>query len=460
MQCVRLTDLLRGVEINFVSDRRALEHAEVSSMSTDTRSLKRDDLFIAIPGEQYDGHAFIEDALRTGASGVLFETRMIAGVSRFVEQWADRLFISVNDTRRVLGNIARNYLKRFKVRKVALTGSAGKTTTKALIHAVLSQRFRVLSSIQSFNNDIGVPKTVLNVDGTTEVLVQEMGTNHPGEIGYLAGIVLPDCALITNIGPAHIGYFGSERAIAREKKEVFRSLGPEGTAFVNAENPFSGFLRRGIKAHFESFGLNRGDLHPERIIRIEMEYSEFVLGGRTVRAQVLGSHGVVNATAAALVGRHFGLSFDEIKKGIEQFQGESGRGNVYRHAGVTIVDESYNANPLSVSASLAYLGGLVTPGRKILVFADMLELGRKADYYHSRVARDILRSGIDVVYTYGEKAAITGKQCKAAGQELVFHFEDIEVLRDRLQEEMRDGDVVLVKGSRAMRLERAIRGFV
>jgi UDP-N-acetylmuramyl pentapeptide synthase len=171
-------------------------------------------------------------------------------------------------------------------------------------------------------------------------------------------------------------------------------------------------------------------------------------------------HGIVNAVAAALVGRYFGLSFDEILEGLGRFEGETGRGDIYRHGGVTIVDESYNANPLSVSASLAYLGGLETPGRKIFVFADMLELGSKADQYHRRVARDIRRCGVDVLFTFGEKASVTAEQCIKAGQEHVRHFDDVEALRCRLLEEIRDGDLVLVKGSRAMRLERVIRGFL
>jgi len=460
MQRVGLGELLQGVQLDFVSDRKALEHLSVSSVSTDTRSLKSGDLFIAIPGELYDGHAFVGDACHRGASGVLFNIQRKADLRKQIDFSPGMPFIGVADTRKALGSMAVNYVRRFSLIKCALTGSAGRTTTKGLIHSVLSQKFRVVASIQSYNNDIGVPKTLLNIDGTTQILVQEMGTNHPGEIAYLAGLVQPDCALVTNIGPAHIGYFGSVRNIAREKREVFRCLGSDGTAFINQEDPYAGTLKRGVRASIETFGLRSGDLFPDCVIRRGVDFTEFGLGGRTVRARVLGTHGVLNATAAALVGKHFGLSIDEIKRGIEAFKGESGRGLIYRQKNVTFVDESYNANPLSVSASLSYLGEMETAGRKIFVFADMLELGRSSDRYHRRVARDILQNGIDVVYTYGEKASITAARCRTGGHLHVLHFDDIDKLRQRLGEEITGGDVVLVKGSRAMRLEVVIRAFV
>ena len=460
MQRVELGELLQDVQLEFVSDRKALERCSVSSLSTDTRSLKKGDLFLAIPGERYEGHAFVSEACRRGASGVLFDIQRKADLRKQIDFSPGMLFIGVADTRKALGSMAVNYVRRFSLTKCALTGSAGKTTTKGLVHSVLSQKFRVVASIQSYNNDIGVPKTLLNIDGTTQFLVQEMGTNHPGEIAYLAGLVQPDCALVTNIGPAHIGYFGSVRNIAREKREIFRSLSSDGTAFLNVDDPYAGILKRGVRASIETFGLRSGDLFPDRVIRSGVDFTEFGLRGRTIRARVLGNHGVLNATAAAAVGKHFGLSIDEIKRGIEAFKGESGRGLIYRQKGVTFVDESYNANPLSVSASLSYLGGIETAGRKIFVFADMLELARSSDRYHREVARDVLQNGVDIVYTYGEKASITAARCRAEGHRHVLHFDDMDTLGARLGEEVAGGDVVLVKGSRAMRLERAIHAFV
>ncbi len=460
MQRVVLGQLLQGVELEFINDRKALERLSVSSLSTDTRSLKRGDLFVAIPGEQYDGHAFISVALEKGASGVLFNDTQRANVRGLMDKSPAIPFIGVSDTRKTLGSMAVNYSRMFSVMKLAITGSAGKTTTRGLLQAVLSQKYMVVASIQSYNNDIGVPKTLFNIERNTQVLVQEMGTNHPGEIEYLAGLVQPDSALVTNIGPAHVGYFGSVRNIAREKREVFRALESDGTAFLNCDDPYSRFLKRGVQASCRSFGLRRGDLFPDRVTGRGVDYTEFVLSGVTIKARVLGNHGVLNATAAALVGKQFGLSIEETKRGIEEYEGESGRGIVHRRSGVTLVDESYNANPLSVSASLDYLGGVETSGRKFFVFADMLELGRSSDHYHRAVVQDILKNGVDVVYTFGEKASITAARCKAAGHRNVVHFNDIELLGATLDGEVTGGDIVLVKGSRAMRLERAIEAFV
>jgi UDP-N-acetylmuramoyl-tripeptide--D-alanyl-D-alanine ligase len=460
MQRVRLAELLQGVGFGFISNRRILERTEVDSISTDTRSLKRGDLFLAIPGAVHDGHAFIGDAFGRGASGVIFETARYEQVRPHLKPASDRLLIGVDDTRRVFGSMASNYLRKFRVQKIALTGSAGKTTTKELIHAVLSRRYRVVANVQSYNNDIGVPKTLLGVDDSTRILVQEIGTNHPGEIAYLAGMVEPDCGLITNIGPAHIEFFGSERRIAREKKALFRTLHARGTAFVNNEDPFKNYLMRGIRARCKRFGLESGDLHPDRIIGIGLEQAEFVIGGVRVRARVLGMHGIRNATAAALIGLHFDLSFEEIAAGLEEFQGLSGRGTVFIRGGATIIDESYNANPLSVRASLEYLGALQAAGRKIFVFADMLELGARTEHFHRWIADQVPGKGIDLLFTYGEGARITGRQCGDAVYGGVVHFEEIEDLRERLEEEIREGDLVLVKGSRAMRLERAIRAPV
>ncbi len=460
MQRVELGELLRGVQLEFVSDRSGLEQCSISSLSTDTRSLKKGDLFLAIPGEQHDGHSFVGEALSRGASGVLFEIGRKADLQKQIDGSPKTLFIGVADTRHTLGSMARNYAQKFKLIKCALTGSAGKTTTKGLIHAVLSQKFRVVANVQSYNNDIGVPKTLLKVDRSTQILVQEIGTNHPGEIAYLADLVQPDCALVTNVGPAHIGYFGSVRKIVREKRELLRSLRGNGTAFVNVEDSYAGMLMRGVRASIETFGLRKGSTFPDRIIKRGVDFTEFILGGQTIRARVLGTHGVLNAIAAAAVGKHFGLSVNEIKRGIEAFEGESGRGLIHRHGGVTFVDESYNANPLSVSASLAYLGGMETAGRKIFVFADMLELGRSSNRYHREVAREVLKRGVDIVYTYGEKAAITSAQCSASGHRKVLHFDDVDTLGVQLGKEIVEGDVVLVKGSRAMGLERAIQPFV
>ncbi len=454
----KYTELLHGIRIDSVSSRPDYERGAVSSISTDTRSLKKGDLFIAIPGDRFDGHRFIRDAVEKGAKAVLFNTKAL--VQNHIKEYPGVLFIGIGDTRTTFGSIARNYSRKFSVRKIVITGSAGKTTTKALIKSVLSQRFRTLTSIESYNNDIGVPKTLLSLDPKTDVLVQEIGTNRPGEIEYLAHLVQARNALITNIGPAHVGFFGSEKAIALEKKAALLALPPEGTAFLNADDRFFDFLREGLNVPVKTFGLMRGDVHPERVIETGIGKTKFVLLGETVTAPVSGRHGIVNAAAAALVGLHFGLSAGEIRVGIESPVMERGRGSVFEKNGITIIDESYNANPLSVSAALDYIGDLPVSGRKIFVFGDMLELGDESERYHRALAEQVLKNGIDVLYTYGRYAGMTGKSLAGSGRCIVRRFDDTGKLTAELKGDAAAGDLIIVKGSRAMKLEQVVRALV
>ena len=454
-----LAGLMEDARVTFINDRTVYKKVFVSSISTDTRSLKEGDLFVALAGERYEGHSFIDNALKGGAAGIVFETGRIDSVKRYFANYPEVFFIGVPDTRKVLGKIAKNYLNNFSLKKSVVTGSAGKTTTKQLIKAVLSQRYNVVSSAQSYNNDIGVPKTIFNIDKDTDMLVQELGTNHPGEIAYLSDIVRQDFALITNIGPAHIGFFNSEESIAREKKSALEPLGPDGVAFLNAEDKFFQFLKKDLSAQVKSFGLKKGDLHPEKVIKIGLDSSEFVMAGEKIRSRVTGRHGITNAAASAIIGIYFGLTIREIKKGIESYTGEKGRGSIFKLNGATVIDESYNANPLSVSASIQFISNVTVQGKKILILGDMLELGDKSEYYHRYIAEDIIRGGIKSLYTYGQMARVTAEACKDKGHPGVLYFNDIKELVCCLKKEVRRGDLVLVKGSRAMKLERVIQGM-
>jgi UDP-N-acetylmuramoyl-tripeptide--D-alanyl-D-alanine ligase len=460
MQSVRLTKLVSGVKLFHISDEHLFRTFSVKSISTDTRSLINKDLFIALPGDRYDGHVFIPKAVECGAACVVFSMDKFDSIKPLFIKAPGTLFMGVEKTRSFFGKVARNYLRLFPVKKIVVTGSAGKTTTKGLIQSVLSQRYRVASSPQSFNNDIGVPKTIFQIDVETDILVQEFGTNHPGEIKGLSDIVKQDYALITNIGPAHIGFFGSEENIAKEKKCALEVLASDGIAFLNAEDKYYDFLRSDLKSQVKSFGLKKGDLHPDRIIHAGFNGAEIQLSGIIVRPHVMGDHGIINCTGAALVGMGFGLSLDEIKRGLEAYRDKSGRGTVHIQKGVTIIDESYNANPLSVSVLLRNVGNIPAKGKKILVLGDMLELGDKSEYYHRKVSEDIIKNGIGVVFTYGEMVRATGDALLNAGFDRVLHFTDIEELVNRIKNEGRGGDIILVKGSRGMKLERVVQGIL
>jgi UDP-N-acetylmuramoyl-tripeptide--D-alanyl-D-alanine ligase len=459
MKCVRLAKLLENAQVAQVSSDALLRSLSACSISTDSRSLKRGEIFVALPGEKYDGHRFIPDAVGRGASCIIYNSNIFTP-KQYIRKKDGVLWVAVRDTRKGLGKIAENYLGSFSPYKIAITGSAGKTSTKMLINCVLSRRYRTVCSEKSFNNDIGVPKTVLNVDENTEVLIQEMGTNHPGEISYLSNIVHQDHAVITNIGPAHIGFFGSMDRIAEEKKCVLSPLGRDGTAFLNAEDEYFSFLKENIFAEVKTFGLSRGDLFPDRIIDIGVDHTEFIIAGERVRAGVIGAHGILNAVAAALIGLKFGMSSREVKKGIEHYTEEGGRGNVFSWRGITMIDESYNANPLSVSASLQHVGGLTSSGKKVFVLGDMRELGEQAEHYHRALAPQVYESGISVLFSYGSLARLTSEAMKEFEGLDIQHFEEKGDLIVALKNILKNGDIVLIKGSRAMHLEDVIKGLV
>lgn len=460
MKRVGFGEIFQGLKLDFISNRDIFKSLSISSISTDSRSLKKGELFIAIKGERFDGHDFVHDAVLRGASGVVFESVKQGKIERAIRDNPGVLFLGTQDTRRLLGQLAHNYLKMFRVRRIAVTGSAGKTTTKAIIHSVLSQRYRVVSSIQSYNNDIGVPKTIFNINESTEVLVQELGTNRPGEIAYLTEILKPQFSLITNIGPAHVGFFGSEENIAREKKEVFRCLDESGIAFANAEDRFFGYLTEGLRCGVKSFGLTRGDLYPDSIDHAGIGGIEFVLKGKRINLRLPGRHWVLNAISSALVGIEFGLTIEEIKRGIESYGGESGRGTVIQRGGYTIIDESYNANPPSVVSALKHLGSVNVAGKKIFVLGDMLELGDKSSFYHRELTGEIISNRVDVLYTLGTESRLTAEVCKNSGLSHVQSFSEPEELARVLRDTLCPGDIVLIKGSRAMRLERVVQALL
>jgi UDP-N-acetylmuramoyl-tripeptide--D-alanyl-D-alanine ligase len=456
MEQVPLIDLLEPGAVLSVSDRRRLERLVVSSVSTDTRSLKQGDLFVAIEGERFDGHRFVDQALGRGAAGVVFAHSRLS-LLRPLMSGSPALFLGVQDTRAVLGMMARRYVHCFPAVRIAVTGSAGKTTTTALIHRVLETRCRVASSPRSFNNDIGVPTSMFQVDRSTQVLVQEIGTNHPGEIENLSGILEQHHAVVTGVGPSHLEFFGSVEGVAREKKQALLCLPGEGAAFLNAEDPWFSFLGEGISARVRSFGLGGGDLHP-RDVRVGLDGATFSLEGTAMKVAIPGLHGVLNATAAALVGFHLGLTAGEVKRGLGAYLPEPGRGRVLRGGGITVIDESYNANPLSVQAALQILQGARAP-RKLFVFGDMLELGAEGDRYHRQVGEQALRRGVDLLLTVGPLAALAAGEFGARGG-ASRSFEAVEELIGALRGELKRGDLLLVKGSRRIGLERVVEALV
>ncbi len=422
-----------------------------TTVSTDSRQLSVGALFVALTGLNFDGHDFIAAARERGAVAAL--------VSRPVADPLPQLRVA--DTRLALGQLAAAWRSRFTGMLVALTGSNGKTTLKEMIAAILRVRGPTLATEGNLNNDIGVPLTLLRLNGEHAHAVIEMGANHPGEIAYLTGLAQPDVAIINNAGPCHLEGFGDVAGVARAKGEIFQGLGPKGVAVINRDDEYADYwvgLNPGRR--IMDFGLDRPAMVRGEILdaasnrfRLSTTMEEI-----TVRLPLTGRHNVRNALAAAAAALAVGATLEDIRRGLESLREVGGRLQhlLGRHGGAVIHD-AYNANPASLAAALAAVGA--GPGRKWLVLGDMRELGPAADAWHARSGSEARVAGFERLYALGEhsRAAVAAFGTGAA------HFEDVDALVADLNRDLhQDGEpaVVLVKGSRGMRMERVVTALM
>jgi UDP-N-acetylmuramoyl-tripeptide--D-alanyl-D-alanine ligase len=430
------------------------------SVSTDTRTLRPGALFIALRGERYDGHRFLAAAAASGAAAAIVDA---AGVREAPEALP---LLVVEDTRLALGRLAAHWRKRFPLPLVGLTGSSGKTTVKEMLASVLRESIvaarasdapeqAVLATRGNLNNDIGMPLMLLELAEHHRYAVMEMGMNHAGEIGYLTRLAGPDVAVVTNAGRAHIEYLGSEEAIARAKGEIFQGLGPDGTAVINADDRFAPLWRSlATGRRCIEFGLEQ----PAAVTgsyQLRDVDSEIVLktpaGEASTRLSAPGVHNVRNALAAAAAAVALDIPVAVIAAGLERFSGIKGR--LQRKSGLNgavLIDDTYNANPESVRAAIDVLAQ--APGRTILVFGDMGELGVDAPRLHADLGAHARDAQIDRMITLGEHSAQAARAFGAGA----IHYNRIEDLLADLTKALTRDDTVLVKGSRFMRMERIV----
>ncbi|MDR1539899.1 MAG: UDP-N-acetylmuramoyl-tripeptide--D-alanyl-D-alanine ligase [Clostridiales bacterium] len=425
----------------------------ICGVSTDSREDSSGKLFIAIKGPRFDAHDYIEDALSRGA---------VAAISERAEEpgGASGAIIYVESTMKALADLAEHCRGLFRGRVAAITGSAGKTTTKDLTASVLSQRYRTLKSEGNLNNEIGLPKMAFKLDKSHEAAVFEMGMNHAGEIGRLSKIARPDICVITNVGTAHIENFGSQQGILAAKAEIFDFMSPGGVAVLNGDDPYLASLRgdprlEGGKTIF--YGLNSGELRAENVedLGIEGMLCDITGQGMSFKARIPlpGMHMVYNALAAAAVGLEMGLGAQEIQNGIESFAPSKNRMEISRAKFGTIINDSYNANPASMEAALEVLANS-KEGRKIAVLGGMFELGVHAKELHERVGRKAAQVGVDILICVGELA----QHIRSAYEKETLHgkalsFETNQECLERIEGILETGDVILVKASRAVGLE-------
>ncbi len=428
----------------------------IERISTDSRTIKKGELFVALRGENFDGHKFVADVGNSGAAGAIVDSKWKGKVPpKFA-------IIRASDTLLAYQNLAANYRKSLSLRVLAITGSNGKTSTKDFCASVLGREFRVTKTQGNFNNHVGLPRTILETTSDHEVGVWEIGMNHPGEIAALAKIAAPDAAIITNIGIAHIEFMGTREAIAQEKGALAEAVGGQGTVILNADDPFSDGIAKRTSARVVFAGIHNGAL---RAIDIQQssDGSEFSIteGAHRCRAQlsVPGLHMVQNALLAAAAGRAFGVSLEECAVGLATAPLTKARLQIKEINGVQFLDDSYNANPDSMKAALRTLVELDTDGKRIAVLGEMRELGQETQRGHEEVGQEAAALGVDQLIGIGEMGGFISSAAKKAGLEKSDHVGSTSEAAALLAEITEPGDLVLIKGSRLARTEEVIEQF-
>jgi UDP-N-acetylmuramoyl-tripeptide--D-alanyl-D-alanine ligase len=426
----------------------------VAGVSIDSRTLRIGEAFFAIRGHWRDGHDSVSEAAARGACCVVVHT--------LPDDPPEGMpLVLVDDTTVALGRLAARHRARFSIPLVAVTGSNGKTTTKELIAAVLARRFSVLKSEASFNNQWGLPLTLLRLTSVHEAAVVEIGTNQSGEIATLAALAAPTLGVVTTVAEVHTEFLGSLEGVREEKAALVRALPVSGVAVLNADDPRVLGMAADTGARVVTFGTTpAGDVHVASAVTEDSESIGFTLehdGERAaVRLALVGRHNVINALAAAATGVALGLSLAEIAQGLAAARAVKGR-CVWREAnGVRILDDTYNANPVSVRAALETVTASRGRGRLVVVLGDMLELGSFADEAHREVGRLVAALGADELVGVGPRARLTVEAARVAGLSEARHVLTFEDTVAHLLKHLAPDDVVLVKGSRGMRLERVV----
>lgn len=429
----------------------------IAAVGTDTRSLPPSSLFVALRGERFDGHRFLGEAVKRGAQAVLVDR---GGVALAKDIGVPALVVA--DTLVALGDMAR-WARRYLAKTVVgVTGSNGKTTTKEMIAAVLAQRGPVHKTQGNFNNAIGLPLTVLGWPEGTWAGVLEMGMSEPGEIARLCEIAAPDVGLITMVGQAHLEQLGNRHNVAQAKAELFDKLPTGGIGIINLDDPWVVRVAvpllgkrarlsfgRDARADVRLLGAVAADDH----VRIHLSIASETVD---VLVPIPGPHNAMNAAAAAAVGYALGIDSQNIAAGLTQLVIPGGRMHVVRRpAGVSYIDDTYNANPDSMLAGLEALASMATAGRRIAVLGDMLELGPSSPQLHREVGRQASRAGVSHVFALGENAVETVAGVREGGA-WAQAYDTVETLCADLERTLAPGDFVLVKGSRGMKMERVV----
>jgi UDP-N-acetylmuramoyl-tripeptide--D-alanyl-D-alanine ligase len=427
----------------------------ITGITTDSRKLQYGEMFVALKGENFDGHDYAETAVKNGAVIVLSHQKL----------GADIPYLLVENTLTALHKIAKHYKNKFKIPFVAITGSSGKTTTKDMIASVLSEKYNVLKTEGNFNNAIGLPLTLFKLEKSHEIAVIEMGMNSLGEIEVLADIVRPEVGVITNVGTAHIEKLINREGILKAKTEMFTYFNTENTAVINGDNDMLQNLH-GKPYKIIKYGLDsQNDCRAFNIIEKGEEGISFdvVYQGKTECYQVYlpGIHNVYNALSAISIAKMYGLSKNEIDKGLKNFKPSKMRMEVFKGIMNTkIINDVYNANPDSMQAAINVLASLETSGRRVCILGDMFELGKYAKDGHRMVGKYAIEHNVDVILAVGKmaKEIIKGASMVGANQ-FLYSFDSVSEVIDHLNELIKANDIILIKGSRGMYMESIVESL-
>jgi len=423
---------------------------KVKNITTDSRTVKKDDLFFAIKGETFDGHSFIENSYSAGA---------FAAVSS-KELKTDKPYILVKDTTLFLGDLARYYKKKFdKLIAIAVTGSCGKTTTKDMIYTVLKTKYNVVTNIGSFNNHIGVPLTIFKLDNKSQILLSEVGMNHFGELDYLGSIVQPDIACITNVEPVHLEGLKTLENIAKAKFEIIEHLPMNGVAFINGDNEYILKESKNYPVEFIKYGFSKNVDFTFKEVSNKNSFYTARYKNQKISLPIPGFHNVYNLLITCALAECFKINAQTIKKAIESFEPTGRRMKIVEHKGLKIIDDCYNANPTATANALKILSDLEVKGRRIFVFGDMKELGKDAKKYHEYIGAEALKNNVTETICVGELAAITAKYIKK-NKGKSQSFDDINLALEYLLKILKAGDALLIKASHSMNFEKISEGIL
>ncbi len=452
MQSMTLDEILKAVNGTLLN---SIDKKEVNGISTDGRTLKPGDLYIPIIGERFDGHGFIDQAVEKGTIACFTEKKNYFNKNTNM--------ILVKDTLKALHDLALHYRKKFHIPFIAITGSSGKTTTKDMVASVLEQKYKVLKTKGNFNNEIGLPLTLFQLESYHEVAVIEMGMSALGEISRLVHMVYPDIAIITNVGLTHIENLGSQEKIFEAKKEILETLSKDQIALLNGDDKFLGTVKSDkFKVHFIGMSSNKLDLEARDIVKTEKGIQFCVQDkNNTVEKFFLnlpGVHNVYNSLMAIYIGEYYGLSHEEIQQGLQKFKPSKMRMDIFEKGQIKIINDVYNANPDSIKAALGVLKDSSKTRRKIAILGDMLEMGKWAQKAHYNVGKFLYEYNIDILIGVGHNAQyyVQGAIDQGMAKEKAVSFKTNNEAIAYLNKIIQDGDAFLIKGSRGMKMEEIV----